>query len=84
VHFPSAFWLAGHGAESVSSPLLHGFGFVLAYIGPDQLLPLTSLLGAITGIILIFWNYVAGLIRRFKALLPGRAASKADPTPHRQ
>lgn len=37
------------------------FGLVLLYVGPDQILPLTSLLGAIIGILLIFWQYVVGL-----------------------
>ena len=43
----------------------------LLYVGPDQLLPLTSVLGAIGGALMIFWRQVkaaavrvAGLIRR--------------------
>jgi hypothetical protein len=41
--------------------------FVL-YVGPDQILPLTSVLGALVGIILICWRYVvalAGKVRQF-------------------
>ncbi len=34
------------------------------YITPDQVLPLTSVLGAILGVILMFWNRVVGLARR--------------------
>jgi len=34
---------------------------LVLYVGPDQILPLTSLLGAIVGILLIFWRYVVGL-----------------------
>jgi hypothetical protein len=34
------------------------------YVGPDQILPLTSLLGAIVGILLIFWRYVVALAGR--------------------
>ena len=46
------------------------FGPVLVlYVGPDQILPLTSLLGAIVGIILIFWRYVVGLAGKVWHLL---------------
>lgn len=34
------------------------------YVGPDQLMPLTSVLGAIGGALLIFWRQVAGFARR--------------------
>jgi len=34
------------------------------YVGPDQLLPLTSILGAIGGAIMIFWRQVTGLARK--------------------
>ena len=34
------------------------------YVGPDQILPLTSFLGAIIGILLIFWRYVVSLAGR--------------------
>jgi len=37
---------------------------VVLYVGPDQILPLTSFLGAIIGILLIFWRYVVGLAGR--------------------
>jgi hypothetical protein len=34
------------------------------YIGPDSLLPITSVLGAIGGIIMIFWRQVVGFARK--------------------
>ena len=34
---------------------------MLLYVGPDQLLPLTSILGAIGGMVMIFWRQVKGL-----------------------
>jgi hypothetical protein len=37
------------------------------YVGPDQLLPLTSALGAVTGILLIFWNQVKILAKKVAA-----------------
>ncbi len=38
------------------------------YVGPDQLLPLTSILGAIAGAILIFWRHVVSYTKRFLSL----------------
>ena len=43
----------------------HFLAFNLAlYVGPDQLLPLTSVLGAIGGAIMIFWRQLTGFFRR--------------------
>ena len=36
----------------------------ILYIGPDQLMPLTSILAAIGGAIMIFWRQVVGVARR--------------------
>jgi hypothetical protein len=36
----------------------------LLYAGPDQILPLVSVLGALMGILLIWWQRVVALIRR--------------------
>ena len=44
---------------------MHLLGFHLAlYVGPDQLLPLTSVLGAIGGAIMIFWRQLVALFRK--------------------
>jgi hypothetical protein len=40
--------------------------FVLLYIGPDQILPLTSVLGGIVGVLLIFWQRVVGVGRKVR------------------
>ncbi|MFN0178746.1 MAG: hypothetical protein ACKVZ0_08065 [Gemmatimonadales bacterium] len=37
---------------------------VMLYVGPDQLLPLASILGAIGGAIMIFWRQVVGVFRK--------------------
>ncbi len=34
------------------------------YIGPDILMPLASVLGAIAGAVMIFWRQVTGLFRK--------------------
>ncbi len=36
----------------------------ILYVGPDQILPLTSALGAIAGFLMIFWQRVVGLARK--------------------
>lgn len=38
--------------------------FVLMYVGPDQMLPIASALGAIFGVLLIVWNRAVALVRR--------------------
>ena len=37
---------------------------LLLYIGPDQMLPLTSALGAAVGVLLIVWNRLVSLLRK--------------------
>lgn len=34
------------------------------YVGPDQLLPLTSILGAIGGALMIFWRQITGFVKK--------------------
>jgi len=41
----------------------------LFYVGPETLLPLTSVLGAIGGLLMIFWRQVSGAFRRVVGLL---------------
>jgi hypothetical protein len=35
------------------------------YIGPETMLPLASALTAILGVLLMFWQRVVGLLRKF-------------------
>jgi hypothetical protein len=41
--------------------------FVVLYIGPDQILPLTSVLGGIVGVLLMFWQRLVNAGRRMLA-----------------
>lgn len=34
---------------------------VVLYVGPDQIMPLTSIIGAVFGLALMFWNRLVGL-----------------------
>lgn len=45
---------------------------VLLYVGPDQLMPLASALGAIGGILMLFWRQVTGAFRRLVGLIRRR------------
>ena len=48
---------------------LHLLGFSLAmYVGPDQILPLTSIIGAIGGALMIFWRQVVGIAKRIASV----------------
>jgi hypothetical protein len=42
------------------------------YVGPDQIMPFTSALAAIGGVIMIFWRQVSGAMRRFIGLFSKR------------
>lgn len=49
----------------------------LLYVGPDQILPLTSILGAIGGALLIFWRHVVGFCRKVASLFKKKPSSAA-------
>jgi hypothetical protein len=59
---------------------------VLGYIGPETILPATSILAAVGGFVLAFWNYLAGAVaktvrfvfRRPAPAAPCRAATAAQ------
>jgi undecaprenyl pyrophosphate phosphatase UppP len=42
----------------------HFLSAILLYAGPDQILPLMSVLGGILGVLLVFWQRFVGLVRR--------------------
>jgi hypothetical protein len=42
----------------------HFLSAILLYAGPDQILPLMSVLGGILGVLLVFWQRFIGLARR--------------------
>ena len=42
----------------------HFLSAILLYAGPDQILPLMSVLGGILGVLLVFWQRFVRLIRR--------------------
>jgi len=50
------------------------------YIGPDQVVPLGSVLGTVLGFLLIFWNKVVALICRMMGRTPLKREPKQFPT----
>ena len=50
---------------------------MILYIGPDQILPLSGLLGTIVGLALMFW----GKLQDFYRKLAGRLTSKNTERP---
>lgn len=64
--------------HSESARLLHGF--MVLYVGPDQILPFTSALGAILGVVMIFWRRLAGLVRHAWRGLFARREERVEPT----
>lgn len=47
---------------------LHLLSLHLLYVGPDQILPFTSILGAIGGVLMIFWRQVVGVAKKVGGL----------------
>lgn len=52
-------------------------GVVVLYIGPDQLLPLASALGAAVGVLLMVWHRVVAFGRRMWQLCTKKKADSA-------
>ncbi|MEP7325330.1 MAG: hypothetical protein ABI836_05210 [Gemmatimonadota bacterium] len=50
----------------------------LLYVGPDQILPLTSILGAIGGAILIFWRHVVSFFKKVASIFKKKDSTSAS------
>jgi len=50
---------------------------VVLYIGPDQIMPLTSFLGAALGVALMFWNRLVQAVRRAATIVMRRNQTDA-------
>ena len=65
-------------------------GLLALYVGPDQVMPVMSILATIAGFFLIFWNKVMGLVRRVLGMkrssepavnVPVKSEVRMDSTP---
>ncbi len=55
------------------------------YVGPDQMMPVASILATVMGFVMIFWNKVLGVFRKiFGGSKPPEAESSAPQTPKDQ
>ena len=53
---------------------------ILLYVGPDQIMPLASVLSAIVGVAIMFWHRLVGLIRKCVGVFTRRGrTSQSDP-----
>jgi undecaprenyl pyrophosphate phosphatase UppP len=52
-----------------SADVVRYLPIIMAYIGPETMLPLASALAAIAGVLLIFWQRLVGLLRKFWQLI---------------
>jgi len=50
--------------DHLARPDVGRWTLTLLYVGPDQILPLASFLSAFVGVLLIFWRYVVGFVKR--------------------
>ena len=53
--------------------------FVFLYVGPDQILPLTSALGAIAGVLMIFWQRTVAFLRKSFRFLASKLFRSKEP-----
>jgi undecaprenyl pyrophosphate phosphatase UppP len=64
----------------LARPMADWVGFAPLYVGPDQMLPVMSALGAVVGVLLMLWNRVVALVRKAFRLVMKRSASESSAT----
>lgn len=71
-----------HDPQSIAilSTSLRHIPSVVLYIGPDQIMPLTSILGAIVGVALMFWNRIVGLAHKLFTMIGRRDDTSSKPS----
>jgi hypothetical protein len=55
--------------------------FLLAYLGPETMLPLASFFAAIVGALLVCWRYVVAAMSRMISLVTGRKKPSDSESP---
>jgi hypothetical protein len=56
---------------------------ILAYIGPETVLPIASVIGAIVGVVLMIWQRVVSFVSGTYARLSGKLPSAQWPSKER-
>jgi hypothetical protein len=62
----------------MTEQLQSAWPLVFMYVGPDLIMPLTSALAAIVGVLLMFWNRVTGFVRAAWRLIFQRNSTPRD------
>ena len=55
-----------HSLTALAGPLLMNLTWkqsLLLYLGPETIMPVTSVLAAILGVLLIFWSHIVATVR---------------------
>ena len=50
------------------------------YVGPDQIIPLSGILGTVAGLVMVFWGRVVHAFQK----LTGQLDTKSDPSQDRE
>ena len=77
-------YFAPHGFESFFQATAHlatRYPVVLAYVGPDQIMPLASVLSAIAGVALMFWHRLVAFGRKCVGVFRRRVRPSQDEPP---
>ena len=57
----------------------HSVPIVVLYVGPDQIMPLASALGAVAGVALMFWSRVVGVAQKCSTFVARRSDAGQEP-----
>ena len=79
---PGVPFFVSHSPEVLTSAVsvLERLPAVLLYVGPDQIMPLASVLSAIVGVALMFWHRLVGVVRKCVSVITRRGrSSQSDP-----
>ena len=49
------------------------------YVGPDQIIPLSGILGTVAGLVMIFWSRVVQVFQKLTGHLNTKSESPRDP-----
>lgn len=52
---------------------------MLLYVGPDQLIPFSGLVGTIIGLALIFWGKLMQVFRKLFGMLSSKRPAEGEP-----
>jgi hypothetical protein len=54
---------------------------LLLYLGPETIMPLASILGAVIGFLLVFWRLLLKPVKKFFGVVSGKNEDEAESSP---